>query len=117
MPPSGFSDTAVFGFVHYVKHMYLAVQEAKPEDMSEKEYLTRLHEGMWIGTPYDDGIPGRQFHFEAIRGLALFQKECFGDLAKEIEAGHDKHGRPVTEGQAIQKELDSLEAFLKDFSL
>ena len=44
-------------------------------------------------------------------------RENFKDLIKEIHEGKDKQGRPVTEGQAIQKEITQIREYLEKFEI
>jgi len=62
-------------------------------------------------------MPPSGYSQKAINGLLIFVKECYKDLLKEMKEGKDKHGRPVTEGQAIQKELDQIGEYLKKFTI
>jgi len=62
-------------------------------------------------------MPPSGFNQKAINGLLIFIRECYGDLLQEMRDGQDKHGRKVTEGQAIQKELDQIGNYLKKFTI
>jgi len=62
-------------------------------------------------------MPPSGFSQKAINGLLVFVKECYGDLLEEIKIGHDKHGRKVTEGEAIRKELDQIGEYLEKFTI
>ncbi|MBU2503950.1 MAG: hypothetical protein KJ879_02765 [Nanoarchaeota archaeon] len=62
-------------------------------------------------------MPPSGFSQEAINGLLVFVQECYKDLLKEMKEGKDKHGRLVTEGQAIQKELEQIGSYLKEFKI
>ena len=56
-------------------------------------------------------MPPSGFSQKAINGLLMFVGSCYEDLLKEIKEG--KH----TEGQAIKKELDNINEYLKNFKL
>jgi len=62
-------------------------------------------------------MPPSGFSQKAINGLLTFVRECYNDLLKEMKGGKDKQGRPVTEGQAIQKEIDSIGKYLEEFEI
>ncbi len=44
-------------------------------------------------------------------------RSCYEDLLKEIHDGKDKQGRPVTEGRAIQKEIEQIKGYLEKFEI
>jgi len=62
-------------------------------------------------------MPPSGFSQKAINGLLIFVQSCYEDLLKEIAQGHDKQGRPVSEGQAIQKEISQIGAYLEKFEI
>ena len=62
-------------------------------------------------------MPPSGFSQKAIKGLLVFVRECYKDLLKEMKEGKDKQGHPVTEGQAIQKEIDSIGKYLEQFEI
>jgi len=62
-------------------------------------------------------MPPSGFSQKAINGLLIFVQSCYEDLLKEIKEGHDKQGRPVTEGQAIQKEISQIGEYLGKFEI
>ena len=62
-------------------------------------------------------MPPSGFSQKAINGLLVFVQSCYEDLLKELKQGHDKQGRPVTEGQAIQNEINQIKAYLEGFEI
>ena len=62
-------------------------------------------------------MPPSGFSQKAINGLLIFVQSCYEDLLKEIKEGCDKQGRPVTEGEAIQKEINQIGDYLKKFEI
>ena len=62
-------------------------------------------------------MPPSGFNQKAINGLLTFVQACYEDLLEEIKNGQDKHGRKVTEGQAIQKEIKQIGEYLKKFTI
>ena len=56
-------------------------------------------------------MPPSGFSQKAINGLLMFVGACYKDLLKEIKEG--KH----TEEEAIKKELDNINKYLKNFKL
>lgn len=62
-------------------------------------------------------MPPSGFSQKAINGLLIFVESCYEDLLKEIKDGKDKQGRKVTEGQAIQKEINQIKEYLKKFEI
>ena len=62
-------------------------------------------------------MPPSGFSQKAINGLLIFVQECYEDLLKELKEGKDKQGRPVTEGQAIQKEINQIKEYLGRFEI
>ncbi len=62
-------------------------------------------------------MPPSGFSQKAIDGLLIFIRECYADLLDEIKAGHDKHGREIIEGKAIEKELKQIGDYLKKFTI
>jgi hypothetical protein len=55
-------------------------------------------------------MPPSGFNEKAIKGLLVFISECYEDLLKEIDSGSEPKN-------AIQKELENIRSFLKDFHL
>ena len=62
-------------------------------------------------------MPPSGFNQKAIKGLLIFVQACYEDLLKEIKKGKDKQGRRVTEGQAIQKEINQIKEYLEKFNI
>ena len=62
-------------------------------------------------------MPPSGFSQKAINGLLIFVQECYKDLLKEIKEGKDKQGRKVTEGKAIQKEINQIKEYLEKFEI
>ena len=62
-------------------------------------------------------MPPSGFSQKAINGLLIFVQACYEDLLKELKEGRDKQGRPVTEGQAIQKEINQMREYLENFEI
>ena len=62
-------------------------------------------------------MPPSGFSQKAINGLLIFVQSCYEDLLKEMKQGKDKQGRPVTEGQAIQKEITQIQEYLEKFEI
>lgn len=56
-------------------------------------------------------MPPSGFSQRAISGLLMFVGSCYEDLLKEIKEGK------TTEGEAIKKELDNINLYLKQFKL
>jgi len=57
-----------------------------------------------------DYMPPSGFSQKAIQGLLVFLEGCYEDLMKEMEQGKDPK-------EAVQKELDDIRRFLKDFTI
>ncbi len=55
-------------------------------------------------------MPPSGFNKKAVNGLLTFIEACYEDLLKEIDNGLDSR-------TAIQKELNEMKLFLKDFKL
>lgn len=62
-------------------------------------------------------MPPSGFSQKAINGLLVFVQSCYEDLLKEIAQGHDRQGRKVTEGEAIQKEITQIGEYLEKFEI
>ncbi len=62
-------------------------------------------------------MPPSGFSQKAIEGLLIFVQACYEDLLKELKEGKDKQGRKVTEGEAIQKEIDQIKEYLQKFEI
>lgn len=62
-------------------------------------------------------MPPSGFSQKAINGLLIFVQSCYEDLLKEMREGKDKQGRKVTEGKAIQKEIDQIKEYLEKFEI
>ena len=62
-------------------------------------------------------MPPSGFSQKAINGLLIFVQACYEDLLKEIKEGKDKQGRKVTEGKAIQKEINQIKEYLEQFEI
>ena len=62
-------------------------------------------------------MPPSGFNQKAINGLLIFVQACYEDLLKELKEGKDKQGRPVTEEQAIQKEINQIQGYLEKFEI
>jgi len=103
MPPSGFSQEAINGLLDFVKAMY--------QDVKAKNSGTSLTEEDFLKS-----CP-QKISQEGMRGLAIFMAECYKDLAKEINVGKDKYGRPVVDGKAIDKEINQIENYLLEFTI
>ena len=120
MPPSEFSKKAINGLLEFVKANYEAIAERyNGESMSEKEFLERTSnelEGQ-VRTLLSERFPDSDRLNGGVNGLTTFVVECYRDLGQEIVEGHDKYQRPVIDGKAIQKELDQIETYLKDFTI
>ena len=56
-------------------------------------------------------MPPSGFSQKAINGLLMFVASCYEDLLKEIKKG--KH----TEEEALKKELNNINEYLKNFKL
>lgn len=55
-------------------------------------------------------MPPSGFNKKAIEGLLVFLEGCYEDLMKEMEQGTDPQ-------EAVQKELNDIRRFLKDFTI
>lgn len=55
-------------------------------------------------------MPPFGFNKKAVEGLLIFLEGCYEDLMKEMEKGTDPK-------QAVQKELNEIRQFLKDFTI
>ena len=62
-------------------------------------------------------MPPSGFSQKAVNGLLVFVQECYKDFLKEMKEGKDKHGRPVMEGKAIEKEINQIEDYLLKFTI
>jgi len=62
-------------------------------------------------------MPPSGFSQKAINGLLIFVQSCYEDLLNEIKEGKDKKGRLVTEGEAIQKEINQIKGYLTKFEI
>ncbi len=110
MPPSGFSQKAVNGLLEFVKAAYQDVKaKHSGNSVSEEEFLKDFAERL-------KSCP-QSISKEGMTGLAVFMAECYKDLAKEISIGQDKHGRPVVDGKAIDKEISQIGNYLLEFTL
>jgi predicted enzyme involved in methoxymalonyl-ACP biosynthesis len=56
-------------------------------------------------------MPPSGFSQKAINGLLIFVASCYEDLLKEIREGKK------TEGEAIKKELENINRYLKNFTI
>jgi|SRR3989344_805579 len=110
MPPSGFSQEAINGLLEFVKAAY---KDAKVKhsgaSISEKDFLEDLAKKL-------KSCP-QNISQEGMVGLAIFMAECYKDLAKEIDFGKDKYGRPVIDGKAIDKEVNQIGNYLLEFTI
>jgi hypothetical protein len=120
MPPSGFSQKAINGLLEFVKANYEATlsQHNSNNGTSESNFLAiterileqKVKKTIVQNTPLEISTPG-------IQGIVTFVTSCYEDLVREIQEGKDKHGRSVTNGKAIQKEIDQIGKYLKDFTI
>jgi len=122
MPPSGFSQEAINGLLDFVRSNYEVVSErykGSGSTLSERDFLLESSRQLetQVGTVLNERFPNSASLNGGIEGLTTFMVECYRDLAKEIDAGEDKHHRPVIDGSAIQKELDQIGKYLKDFTI
>ena len=132
MPPSGFSQKAINGLLEFVKGNYEValdthetLQESHQESYlkekqspSEEQTLTmKINKLNWHMENYSKMALGMNINKKALKGLQTFVRENFKDLIKEIHEGKDKQGRPVTEGQAIQKEITQIREYLEKFEI
>jgi hypothetical protein len=62
-------------------------------------------------------MPPSGFSQKAVNGLLVFVRECCKDLLEEMKVGHDKHGRKVKEGGAIEKEIRQIGEYLEKFTI
>jgi len=110
MPPSGFSQEAINGLLDFVKAMYQDVKAKNSgTSLTEEDFLKDFAERL-------KSCP-QKISQEGMRGLAIFMAECYKDLAKEINVGKDKYGRPVVDGKAIDKEINQIENYLLEFTI
>jgi len=123
MPPSGFSQKAINGLLEFVRVNYqLMIEEynlKSSEFDSEQDFLKSTSDKLrlQVESMLRKSFPHSEKLETGIKGLVLFITECYLDLAGEIEKGTDKHNQQVVDGHAIQKELDQIGAFLKDFTI
>lgn len=120
MPPSGFSQKAINGLIEFVRSNYEVISEKyKDSPLTEKDFLEEISSQLEFQVrntlrkrfPHSDSIN------RGIEGLTTFVVECYRDLAGEINSGEDKYKRPVIDGKAIQKELDQIGEYLKNFTI
>lgn len=119
MPPSGFSQKAINGLLEFVKSNYEVVAEKYSESsLSEKEFLEKTSNDLeqQVKSILTERFPSDNLN-GGVEGLTTFVTECYRDLAKEVSIGRDKHGRPVIEGKAIQKELHQIGNYLEKFTI
>lgn len=110
MPPSGFSQKAVNGLLEFVKAAYQDVKiKHSGNPLTEKDFLKDFAERL-------KSCP-QKISEEGMKGLAVFMAECYKDLAKEIDMGKDKYGRPVIDGKAIDKEINQIGNYLLEFTI
>jgi len=62
-------------------------------------------------------MPPSGFSQKAINGLLVFVQSCYEDLLEELKQGCDKQGRPVSEGEAIAKEIRQIGEYLEKFEI
>lgn len=116
MPPSGFSQEAINGLLEFVRANYLhAADEYRDGSLKEKDFLKYASGKLKDQAESLVNVLG--ISEKGAEGLVSFISECFKDLVGEIDAGKDKYGRPVVEGKAIQKELDQIGTYLKEFTI
>ena len=119
MPPSGFREKFINGVLKSVGADYEATLKefTSQNELSEYDFLEqraaaleqRVEQAVAQGPLSTD---------ETISiGWAECRASCYRDLAYEIKEGCDKHGRPVFDGKAIQKELDQIGVYLKEFKI
>lgn len=110
MPPSGFSQDAVNGLLEFVKAAYQDVKtKHSGTSLTEEDFLKDFAERL-------KSCP-QNISQEGMKGLAIFMAECYKDLAKEINIGQDKYGRPVIDGKAIDKEIGQIGNYLLEFTI
>ena len=108
MPPSGFNKKAIDGLLRYVHAKYDQLLTAyNQQEKSESEFLEETISELESKVTEDS--PNN--------GLKVFVVECYKDLVKEIYAGKDKQNRPVTNGQAIKKEINQINDYLTTFKI
>ena len=110
MPPSGFSQEAVNGLLEFVKAAYHDVKVKHSEtSLTEEDFLKDFAERL-------KSCP-QKISQQGMVGLVVFMAECYKDLAKEINVGKDKYGRPVVDGKAIDKEISQIGNYLLEFKI
>lgn len=120
MPPSGFSQKAINGLLEFVKASYEATlsEYNMNNQASESEFLAESVKDLNQKTKkvIEQNFP-LGISKEGAEGISIFITTCYEDLVKEIHDGKDKHGRPVIDGKAIQKEIDQIGSYLKEFTI
>ena len=120
MPPSGFSQKAINGLLEFVKANYQATlrpYDAQVTKQSESDFLRETVGALEQRVKQMMEQSPLRIGEEGIRGITTFVTSCYEDLVHEIYAGHDKRNRPIVDGKAIQRELDQIGAYLKDFKI
>lgn len=116
MPPSGFSQKAINGLLKFVESNYQTIARDYNGKLTEKEFLEETSNKLESQViSFDESMNG--ISKEGMQGLTTFVVECYRDLAKEISNGKDKYSRPVIDGKAIQKELNQIGDYLKEFTI
>lgn len=120
MPPSGFSQKAINGLLDFVRANYeIIADKYSGQNLSEQKFLEKTSGELekQVSGVLAERFPNSERLNEGIQGLTTFVSECYRDLAQEIEAGQDKHQRPVIDGNAIQKELSQIGDYLSKFTI
>ena len=113
MPPSGFNQEAINGLLTFVKGAYENARQRRDKQTErEQAFLNTVSNELQGDHSFVHNVDEN-----SIKGLNTFVAECFKDLSAEIDAGQDKHGRAVVEGQAIEKELQQIGSYLQQFTI
>ncbi len=119
MPPSGFNNKAINGLLKFTLAVYeITNKEFKEQkEISESNYLEKYIEKLIENNHQITKTTKITIEKNAIDGLNEFVINCFSDLNDEIKIGKDKYQRPVIEGKAMEKEIEQIRNYLKNFNL
>lgn len=120
MPPSGFLEEAINELLIFVQSNYeetLSQYKTMTYEKSESEFLTETVG--FLEKKVQDSMDKTLLSKSQIaaNGLTKFMTSCYKDLIKEIYAGKDKYDLPVREGYAMQKEINQIKQYLKEFKI
>lgn len=120
MPPSGFSQKAIQGLLEFVRASYettLTQYRSQQSALSESEFLKQSSAALEENVTRAVTQRPLDVDKRGMEGLVTFVTSCYRDLVHEIYNGQDTYGRKVEEGSAIQKELDQIGDYLKNFKI